>query len=94
MTAADPTYVRNPAIAVTEIDDETFLVEPAEGEVFYLDEISSALLHELGMPLPDVLADLIRKPAGSLRARSAASSRTMPCSSPRICRRCGFWNAN
>ena len=60
MTAADPTYVRNPAIAVTEIDDETFLVEPAEGEVFYLDEISSALLHELGMPLPDVLADLIR----------------------------------
>ena len=64
MTAADPTYVRNPAIAVTEIDDETFLVEPAEGEVFYLDEISSALLHELGMPLPDVLADLIRKPRG------------------------------
>lgn len=64
MTAAAPTYVRNPAIAMTEIDDETFLVEPAEGEVFYLDEISSALSHELGMPVPDVPADLTRKPRG------------------------------
>ena len=42
MTAAAPvrTYIRNPAVAATEIDAETFLVE---GEVFYLDEISSAL---------------------------------------------------
>jgi hypothetical protein len=37
------TYIRNPAVAATEIDAETFLVEPEEGEVFYLDEISSAL---------------------------------------------------
>ena len=36
-------YVRNPAIAATEIDEETFLVEPDDGEVFYLDEVSSAL---------------------------------------------------
>lgn len=36
-------YVRNPAISATEIDAETFLVEPDEGEVFYLDEVSSAL---------------------------------------------------
>ena len=45
MTAAAPvrTYIRNPAVAATEIDAETFLVEPDEGEVFYLDEISSAL---------------------------------------------------
>lgn len=50
MTAADPTYVRNPAIAVTEIDEETFLVEPAEGEVFYLDEVSSALWRYLAEP--------------------------------------------
>ena len=37
---SEPTYVRNPAIAATEIDEETFLVEPADGEVFYLDEIT------------------------------------------------------
>ena len=57
MTAVGPTYVRNPAIAVTEIDEETFLVEPAEGEVFYLDEISSALWRYLAepRPLPDVV---------------------------------------
>lgn len=36
-------YVRNPAVSATEIDAETFLVEPDEGEVFYLDEVSSAL---------------------------------------------------
>lgn len=36
-------YVRHPAIAATEIDAETFLVEPDSGEVFYLDEVSSAL---------------------------------------------------
>jgi hypothetical protein len=39
----DTYYFRNPAIAETEIDSETFLVEPNGGEVFYLDEISSAL---------------------------------------------------
>lgn len=42
-TPATTTYIRNPAVAATEIDAETFLVEPEEGEVFYLDEISSAL---------------------------------------------------
>jgi len=31
-------YIRNPAVAATEIDAETFLVEPETGEVFYLDE--------------------------------------------------------
>ena len=36
-------YIRNPAVSATEIDAETFLVEPDEGEVFYLDEVSSAL---------------------------------------------------
>lgn len=44
------TYVRNPAIAATEIDAETFLVEPDEGEVFYLDEVSSALWRFLTEP--------------------------------------------
>lgn len=42
-TPATTRYIRNPAVAATEIDAETFLVEPEEGEVFYLDEISSAL---------------------------------------------------
>ena len=28
-------YIRNPAVAATEIDAETFLVEPETGEVFY-----------------------------------------------------------
>lgn len=36
-------YIRNAAVSATEIDAETFLVEPDEGEVFYLDEISSSL---------------------------------------------------
>lgn len=36
-------YTRNPAVAATEIDAETFLVEPETGEVFYLDEVTSAL---------------------------------------------------
>lgn len=41
-------YIRNPAVSATEIDAETFLVEPDEGEVFYLDEVSSALWRFLG----------------------------------------------
>lgn len=30
-------YLRNPSIAAIEIDEETFLVETDDGEVFYLD---------------------------------------------------------
>lgn len=40
---AETLYIRNPAVAATEIDAETFLVEPESGDVFYLDEITSAL---------------------------------------------------
>lgn len=43
-------YIRNPAVSATEIDAETFLVEPDGGEVFYLDEVSSALWRLLGDP--------------------------------------------
>jgi len=39
----DILYARHPAIAATEIDAETFLVEPDSGEVYNLDEVSSAL---------------------------------------------------
>ena len=48
-TDAGP-WMRNPSIAATEIDAETFLVEPDSGEVFYLDEISSALWRFLEAP--------------------------------------------
>ncbi len=47
---AGGTWLRNPAVAATEIDAETFLVEPTGGEVFYLDEISSALWRILDAP--------------------------------------------
>ena len=47
---AEAFYTRNPAVAATEIDAETFLVEPETGEVFYLDEVSSALWRFLAEP--------------------------------------------
>tara|TARA_R110002110_G_scaffold90096_1_gene234481 strand:- start:7990 stop:8280 length:291 start_codon:yes stop_codon:yes gene_type:complete len=47
-------YIRNPAVAATEIDAETFLVEPETGEVFYLDEVTSALWRFLIEPRRDV----------------------------------------
>lgn len=43
-------YARDPAVNVTEIDDETFLVDPADGEVFYLDAVSSALWRLISEP--------------------------------------------
>ena len=36
-------FIRNPAVSETAVDKDIFLVEPDEQEVFYLDEISSAL---------------------------------------------------
>lgn len=50
---ADVLYIRNPAVAATEIDAETFLVEPETGEVFYLDEVTSALWRFLTEPRRD-----------------------------------------
>ena len=47
---ADPSYVRNAAANATEIDEETFLIDPADGEVFYLDAVSSALWRFLERP--------------------------------------------
>ena len=47
-------YVRNPAVAATEIDAETFIVEPETGEVFYLDEVTSALWRFIAEPRSDV----------------------------------------
>jgi hypothetical protein len=36
-------FVRNPAVTETAVGDEIFLVEPDDQEVFYLNEITSAL---------------------------------------------------
>lgn len=47
---ADPSYVRNAAANATEIDEETFLIDPEGGEVFYLDAVSSALWRFLERP--------------------------------------------
>ena len=46
----DQMFARNPAVNVTEIDDETFLVDPVDGEVFYLDEVTSALWRLIERP--------------------------------------------
>lgn len=48
--AAAPAWLRNPAITATDIDAETFLVDPESGEVFYLDAVSSALWRLLAEP--------------------------------------------
>lgn len=45
-----PRFRRNPAIAFTVVDDETFLIEPESQEVFYLDAVSSALWRLLEDP--------------------------------------------
>ena len=47
---------RNPAVTETLLDDEVFLVEPHNDEVFYLNAISSGLWRLLAEPLN--LADL------------------------------------
>ena len=39
----DTLYVRNPAVTETTLDDDVFLVEPASGEVFYLNAVTSGL---------------------------------------------------
>jgi hypothetical protein len=46
----DPAYLRQPGVNATEIDTETFLVGPEDGEVYYLDEVSSALWRFLEAP--------------------------------------------
>lgn len=35
--------VRNPAVTQTTLDQDTFLVEPESGEVFYLDVVTGGL---------------------------------------------------
>lgn len=49
----DPAYLRQPDVNATEIDTETFLVGPEDGEVYYLDEVSSALWRFLEAAIGD-----------------------------------------
>lgn len=56
---AGTVWLRNPAVSATDIDAETFLVDPESGEVFYLDEVSSALWRLLAEPQTgDAIAEL------------------------------------
>lgn len=43
-------YQRNSAVTETEIEGETFLVEPEGEEIFYLDKVSSGLWKLLAEP--------------------------------------------
>jgi hypothetical protein len=43
-------YRRNPAVSQTALDDETFLVAPETGEVYYLDAVTSGLWRMLAEP--------------------------------------------
>ncbi len=69
-----PRYCRNPAVSVTEVDNEIFLVEPGTQEVYYLDTIAAALWRLLADPLdlddivavyctafPDTGMDIVRR---------------------------------
>ena len=44
-------YRRNPAVSITEAEDETFLVLPGTEEVFYLDPVASGLWRLLAEPV-------------------------------------------
>lgn len=48
--AGDPRLKRSPAVNETAVGDETFLVEPREQEIYYLDAITSALWRCLADP--------------------------------------------
>lgn len=43
-------YARNPEVRATDVDGEFFLVEPASGEIFYLDSVASGLWRLLAEP--------------------------------------------
>ena len=50
MRGTDEKFIRNPAVTETALDDEVFLVEPASGEVFYLDAVTSGLWNLFAAP--------------------------------------------
>lgn len=46
-----PLYRRNEGVSVTEIDDGSFLVEPASQDIFYLDGLSRGVWNALAEPM-------------------------------------------
>lgn len=46
-------YRRNPEVRATDVEGEFFLVEPASGQIFYLDPISSGLWRLLAEAQPE-----------------------------------------
>jgi hypothetical protein len=50
-------YRRNPAVTTTEFENEFFLVEPDEDEVYYLDALSGGVWRLLERP--QTLEDLV-----------------------------------
>ncbi|MFO1190212.1 MAG: PqqD family protein [Alphaproteobacteria bacterium] len=43
-------YRRNPGVSETTIDGETFLVDPTDEDIFYLDQITTGLWRILATP--------------------------------------------
>lgn len=48
---APPKYMRNPAVGETRIEEDVFLVDPADQEVFYLDTVTTGLWGLLEQPV-------------------------------------------
>ncbi|MGE0722728.1 MAG: PqqD family protein [Alphaproteobacteria bacterium] len=67
-------YRQNPAVSVTLVDDETFLVAPVSEEVFHLDTIAGAVWRLLETPeTPDAIAAVL---AEAFPDQSATEIRT------------------
>ena len=44
-------YRRNPQVRATDVEGEFFLVEPASGQIYYLDQVTSGLWRLLAEPM-------------------------------------------
>ena len=44
-------FRRNPQIRATDVEGEFFLVEPASGQIYYLDQVTSGLWRLLAEPM-------------------------------------------
>lgn len=56
-------YARNPAVNETEVDGEYFLVTPDNGEIYYLNVLSSALWRLIETPHSDTEITAVLKDA-------------------------------
>ncbi|SMF62976.1 Coenzyme PQQ synthesis protein D (PqqD) [Tistlia consotensis] len=82
---------RNPAVTTTEIEGEFFLVEPASGEIFYLDAVTSGIwrlveqpcdeaeiLSTLAAAFPETAAERLRGDVGRLLAEMRQARLLLP----------------